>query len=51
MNVEEGLKVKSCTTPAEMVDEWPPHEHTAFANLKSFLLGTFQGVSTPEMQK
>ena len=51
MKVEQGLKVKSRATRAEMVDEWLPQEHTAFANLKSFLLGTFHGVSTPKMQK
>ena len=51
MNLEEGLKVESRTTPAEKVDEWLPKVHTAIANLKRFLLGTFHGVSSPKLQK
>ena len=32
-------------TPSNQVDEWPPWVHIAIGNLKTFLLGTFHGVS------
>ena len=51
MNLEEGLEVESRTTPAEKVDDWLPKVHTAIADLKRFLLGTFHGVSSPKLQK
>jgi hypothetical protein len=32
-------------TPSEKVDEWLPWVHIAIGNLKTFLLGTFHGVT------
>lgn len=51
MNLGEGLEVESCSMSAEKVDEWLPKVHTAIANLKGFLFGTFHRVSTPKQQK
>lgn len=51
MNLEESLEIESCTSPVEEVDEWLPKVHTVIANLKRFLLGTFNGVSSPNLQK
>lgn len=38
-------------TPPKKVDDWLPVVHTAIANLKRFLLGTFHGVSGEKLQK
>ena len=51
LSLEKGLEVESRPTPASKVDEWLPKVHTAIANLKRFLLGTFHGVSSPKLQK
>lgn len=49
--LEQGLQVESRVTPPEKVDDWLPLVHTAIANLKQFLLGTFHEVSAPKLQK
>ncbi|CAG21818.1 hypothetical transposase [Photobacterium profundum SS9] len=38
-------------TPSELVDEWLPWVHIAIGNLKTFLLGTFHGVSGQYLQE
>ncbi len=38
-------------TPAELVDGWLPWVHIAIGNLKTFLLGTFHGVSGKFLQE
>jgi len=38
-------------TPAEEVDEWLPWVHIVVSNLKSFLLGTYHGISRKYVQE
>jgi hypothetical protein len=38
-------------TPSEKVDEWLPWVHIAIGNLKTFLLGTFHGVTGNYLQE
>jgi len=38
-------------TPSNKVDEWLPWVHIAIGNLKTFLLGTFHGVSEKYLQE
>jgi transposase-like protein len=38
-------------TPSEKVDEWLPWVHIAIGNLKTFLLGTFHGVTGKYLQE
>ena len=38
-------------TPSHLVDEWLPWVHIAISNLKTFLLGTFHGVSRKYLQE
>ena len=38
-------------TPSEKVDEWLPWVHIAIGNLKTFLLGTFHGVTSQYLQE
>ena len=38
-------------TPANKVDGWLPWVHIAIGNLKTFLLGTFHGVSGKYLQE
>ena len=38
-------------TPSELVDGWLPWVHIAIGNLKTFLLGTFHGVSGKYLQE
>jgi hypothetical protein len=38
-------------TPSHLVDEWLPWVHIAISNLKTFLLGTFYGVSIKYLQE
>lgn len=38
-------------TPSDLVDEWLPWVHIAIGNLKTFLLGTFHGVSGQYLQE
>jgi hypothetical protein len=38
-------------TPSHLVDEWLPWVHIAISNLKTFLLGTFHGVSIKYLQE
>lgn len=38
-------------TPGELVDEWLPWVHIAIGNLKTFLLGTFHGVTRKYLQE
>ncbi len=38
-------------TPASKVDGWLPWVHIAIGNLKTFLLGTFHGVSGKYLQE
>jgi transposase-like protein len=38
-------------TPSYLVDEWLPWVHIAIGNLKTFLLGTFHGVSGKYLQE
>ena len=49
--LDQGLTVESRPTPPEKVEQWLPIVHTAIANLKRFLLGTFHGVSSGKLQK
>jgi hypothetical protein len=38
-------------TPSHLVDEWLPWVHIAIGNLKTFLLGTFHGISGKYLQE
>jgi hypothetical protein len=38
-------------TPGYLVDEWLPWVHIAIGNLKTFLLGTFHGVTGKYLQE
>jgi hypothetical protein len=38
-------------TLSHLVDEWLPWVHIAISNLKTFLLGTFHGVSIKYLQE
>lgn len=38
-------------TPSNKVDEWLPWVHIAIGNLKTFLLGTFHGVTSKYLQE
>ncbi len=44
-----GVRMRHITkvTPPEQVDQWLPWVHVVVANLKCFLLGTFQGAVRP----
>ncbi|BDM64513.1 hypothetical protein NFHSH190041_19650 [Shewanella sp. NFH-SH190041] len=38
-------------TPKELVDEWLPWVHIAISNLKTFIQGTFHGISKKYVQE
>ncbi len=49
--IDNTQQYEARVTPSELVDEWQPWVHIAIENLKTFLLGTFHGVSGKYLQK
>ncbi len=49
--INETQQHEARVTPANKVDEWLPWVHVAIGNLKTFLLGTFHGVSGRYLQE
>ncbi|MEZ8579196.1 IS1595 family transposase [Vibrio splendidus] len=49
--IDKTQNYEARVTPSELVDEWLPWVHIAIGNLKTFLLGTFHGVTGPYMQE
>ena len=49
--IDETQHYEARVTPSDLVDEWLPWVHIAISNLKTFLLGTFHGVSGKWLQE
>ena len=49
--IDQTQHYKARVTPSHLVDEWLPWVHIAIGNLKTFLLGTFHGVSGKYLQE
>jgi len=49
--IEQTQDHEARVTPSYLVDEWLPWVHIAIGNLKTFLLGTFHGVSGKYLQE
>jgi hypothetical protein len=49
--IYKTLEHEPRVTPSEKVDEWLPWVHIAIGNLKTFLLGTFHGVTGNYLQE
>ena len=49
--IDQTQHYEARVTPSYLVDEWLPWVHIAIGNLKTFLLGTFHGVSGKYLQE
>jgi len=49
--IDQTQYYEARVTPSHLVDEWLPWVHIAIGNLKTFLLGTFHGVSGKYLQE
>jgi transposase-like protein len=49
--IDQTQNYEARVTPSYLVDEWLPWVHIAIGNLKTFLLGTFHGVSGKYLQE
>jgi hypothetical protein len=49
--IDKAQQHEPRVTPSEKVDEWLPWVHIAIGNLKTFLLGTFHGVTGNYLQE
>ena len=49
--IDQTQHYEARVTPSHLVDEWLPWVHIAIGNLKTFLLGTFHGVSGKHLQE
>lgn len=48
--IDQTQNYEARVTPSHFVDEWLSREHIAIGNLKTFLLGTFHGISGKYLQ-
>jgi hypothetical protein len=49
--IDQTQQYEARVTPSNLVDEWLSWVHVAIGNLKTFLLGTFHGVSGKHLQE
>lgn len=49
--IDQTQNYEARVTPSYLVDEWLPWVHIAIGNFKTFLLGTFHGVSGKYLQE
>jgi transposase-like protein len=49
--IDQTQYYEARVTPSYLVDEWRPWDHIAIGNLKTFLLGTFHGVSGKHLEE
>lgn len=49
--IDQTQNYEARVTPSHLINEWLPWVHIAIGNLKTFLLGTFHGVSGKYLQE